>query len=61
MIGQLIKRGENTWPVRIFIGRDANRKQKFHHKTFTAQSEMLSVIQPLCDAKWTWVYSSNQQ
>ena len=33
MAGQLIKRGESTWLVRIFIGRDANRKQKFHHKT----------------------------
>src|ERR1044071_997470 len=33
MAGQIIKRGERTWLIRIFLGRDANRKQKFHHKT----------------------------
>lgn len=33
MAGQIIKRGERTWLVRIFLGRDANGKQKFHHKT----------------------------
>jgi|SRR6185312_5713477 len=32
-MGQIIKRGERTWQVKIFIGRDANRKQKFHRKT----------------------------
>lgn len=33
MAGQIIKRGERTWLVRIFMGRDANGKQQFHHKT----------------------------
>lgn len=33
MAGQIIKRGERTWLVRIFMGRDLDRKQKFHHKT----------------------------
>jgi integrase len=33
MAGHIIKRGERTWLVRIFLGRDANGKQKFHHKT----------------------------
>lgn len=33
MAGQIIKRGERTWLIRIFLGRDANGKQKFHHKT----------------------------
>lgn len=33
MAGQLIKRGDRTWLIRIFLGRDANGKQKFHHKT----------------------------
>jgi integrase len=33
MAGQIIKRGDRTWLVRIFLGRDANGKQKFHHKT----------------------------
>src|SRR6266568_770808 len=32
MAGQIIKRGERTWLVRIFMGRDLERKQKFHHK-----------------------------
>jgi integrase len=33
MAGQIYKRGERTWLVRIFLGRDANGKQQFHHKT----------------------------
>ena len=33
MAGQIIKRGERTWLIRIFMGRDARGKQKFHHKT----------------------------
>lgn len=33
MAGQIYKRGERTWQVRIFIGRDANGKQIFHRKT----------------------------
>lgn len=33
MAGQIIKRGERTWLVRIFLGRDANGKQMFHRKT----------------------------
>ena len=33
MAGQIIKRGDRTWLVRIFLGRDANGKQRFHHKT----------------------------
>lgn len=33
MAGQLIKRGDRTWLVRIFTGRDSQGKQKFHHKT----------------------------
>jgi len=33
MAGQIIKRGKRSWQVKIFMGRDANRKQKFHRKT----------------------------
>lgn len=33
MAGQIIKRGERTWLVRIFLRRDVNGKQKFHRKT----------------------------
>jgi integrase len=33
MAGQIIKRGDRTWLIRIFLGRDAKGKQKFHHKT----------------------------
>ena len=32
MAGQIYKRGERRWLVRIFMGRDLNGKQKFHHK-----------------------------
>ncbi|HJR07737.1 MAG TPA: tyrosine-type recombinase/integrase [Pyrinomonadaceae bacterium] len=33
MAGQIIKRGDRTWLVRIFLGRDAKGKQLFHRKT----------------------------
>lgn len=33
MAGQIIKRGNRTWLVRIFLGRDAKGKQMFHRKT----------------------------
>ncbi len=33
MAGQIVKRGENTWYVRIFLGRDANNKRKYFNKT----------------------------
>jgi hypothetical protein len=33
MTGQIVKRGENTWYVRIFWGRDANGKRKYFNKT----------------------------
>jgi integrase len=33
MAGQIIKRGDRIWLVRIFLGRDAQGKQLFHRKT----------------------------
>lgn len=33
MTGQLIKRGENTWLVRIFLGRNAKDIRKYFNKT----------------------------
>lgn len=33
MAGQIIKRGDRAWLVRIFLGRDAKGKQLFHRKT----------------------------
>jgi site-specific recombinase XerD len=33
MTGQIVKRAENTWLVRIFLGRDANGKRKYFNKT----------------------------
>src|ERR1051325_3970021 len=33
MAGQIIKRGDNTWLVRIFTGRDANGKRRYLNKT----------------------------
>jgi integrase len=33
MAGQVIKRGEDTWVVRIFMGRDANGKRRYLNKT----------------------------
>jgi len=33
MVGQIVKRGENTWYIRIFLGRDADGKRKYFNKT----------------------------
>ena len=33
MAGQIIKRGDRTWLVRVFLGRDEKGKQLFHRKT----------------------------
>ena len=33
MAGQIIKRGEKTWIVRIFMGRDGNGKRRYLNKT----------------------------
>lgn len=33
MAGQIIKRGENIWLVRIFLGRSAKGKRKYVNKT----------------------------
>lgn len=33
MAGSIVARGERTWLVRVFMGRDANGKQVFHNRT----------------------------
>jgi len=33
MAGQIIKRGDNVWLVRVFLGRDSNGKRRFLNKT----------------------------
>lgn len=33
MAGQITKRGENTWLIRIFLGRESNGKRKYFNKT----------------------------
>ncbi|MGI8670402.1 MAG: tyrosine-type recombinase/integrase [Aridibacter sp.] len=33
MAGQITKRGENTWYIRIFLGRDADDKRRYFNKT----------------------------
>lgn len=33
MAGQIIKRGDRTWLIRIYLGRDANGKRRYHNKT----------------------------
>ena len=34
MAGQIIKRSENTWVIRIYLGRDERGKRKYRNKTF---------------------------
>jgi integrase len=33
MAGQIIQRGDRTWLVRVYLGRDHNGKKKYHNKT----------------------------
>ena len=33
MAGQIIKRGDNTWVIRIFFGRDTTGKRRYFNKT----------------------------
>jgi hypothetical protein len=33
MAGQIIKRGENTWLVRVYLGRGADGKRQYQNKT----------------------------
>src|SRR4051812_33408086 len=33
MAGQVIKRGDDTWLVRVFTGRDAKGKRRYFNKT----------------------------
>ena len=33
MAGQIIKRGDKIWLVRIFLGRDENGKRRYTNKT----------------------------
>src|SRR6266699_1811946 len=33
MAGQIIKRGDKTWLVRVFTGRDSNGKRRYMNKT----------------------------
>jgi integrase len=33
MAGQIIKRGEDTWQIRVFLGRDGNGKRKYFSQT----------------------------
>lgn len=33
MAGQIIERGKDTWLVRVYLGKGANNKRKYHNKT----------------------------
>src|SRR5687768_15688325 len=33
MAGQIIKRGDNTWLVRMYLGRGADGKEKYQNQT----------------------------
>jgi len=48
MRGQIIKRGDNTWLLRVSLGRDANGKRRVHNETFhgtkKAAGEQLTAV-----------------
>ena len=39
MAGQIIKRGERTWLVRIFMGRDGKGKRRYLNKTIRGKKK----------------------
>src|SRR5215468_9303606 len=39
MAGQIIKRGDNTWLVRVFTGRDGNGKRRYINKTIKGKKK----------------------
>jgi integrase len=39
MAGQIIRRGEDTWVVRIFMGRDAQGKRRYLNKTIKGKKK----------------------
>lgn len=39
MAGQIIKRGDDTWLVRIFMGRDAQGKRRYMNKTIKGKKK----------------------
>lgn len=39
MAGQIIKRGDDTWVVRIFMGRDAKGKRRYLNKTIKGKKK----------------------
>ena len=52
MAGQIIKRGEKTWLVRIFKGRDAEGKRHYLNKTVKGSKKdaekYLGALSGLC-------------
>ena len=57
MAGQLIKRGDNVWLVRVFLGRDENGKRLFHNHTVhgtkkDAQRYLTGVLQQRDAGTW---------
>ena len=37
--GQLIKRGDDVWLIRVYLGEDANGKRKYHNETFKGSAK----------------------
>jgi hypothetical protein len=44
MAGQVIKRGDDTWLVRIFTGRDAQGKRHYLNKTIKGKKKDAEAI-----------------
>lgn len=52
MRGQIIARGERTWLARVFLGRDANGKRRYHNHTIhgtkkDAQAYLTAVLRDM--------------
>jgi hypothetical protein len=44
MAGQIIKRSENSWSVRVFLGRNAQGKRKYSNKTVRGTKKEAQII-----------------
>jgi hypothetical protein len=43
MAGQIIRRGELTWMLRVFLGRGADRKRTYVNETFHGTKKKAQV------------------
>ena len=41
----IVKRGDRTWLIRIFLGRDNNGKRKYYNETFKGKKKDADALE----------------